>query len=54
MAALEGAREVERIVVADAVGDLADGEVGEAQQARGLEHHAVEDEVLGGAAGDVR
>ena len=52
--ALERAREVQRVVEADAVGDLADGEVGEAQQPRRLEHHAVGDELLGRAAGDVR
>ena len=53
VAALEGAREVERVVEADPAGDLADREVGEAQQPRGLEHHAVEDQLLGRAAGDL-
>ena len=53
VAPLERAREVERVVVADPVRDLADGQVGEAQQPRRLEHHAVEDQVLGRAAGDV-
>ena len=35
-------------------GDLADREIGEAQQPRRLEHHALGDQVLGRAAGDVR
>ena len=51
--ALERAREVERVGEAGAVGDLADGQVGEAQQPGGLEHHAVGDELLRRAAGDL-
>ena len=54
VAALERAREVQRVAEARAVGDLAHREIGEAQQPRRLEHHALGDEVLGRAAGDVR
>ena len=50
--ALEGAGEVGLVVVPDAVRDLPDGEVGEAEQPRGLEHHAVEDQLLRRAAGE--
>ena len=51
--ALEGAREVQRIAEAGLLGDLADRAVGEAQQAGGLEHHAVGDELLRRLAGDL-
>ena len=46
VAALERTREVQRILEADLARDLAHAEVGEAQQPRRLEHHAVEDQVL--------
>lgn len=52
MVAFERSGEVEGVVVAAAVRDLADGEVGESQEAGGFEHHAVEDEFFGGLAGD--
>ena len=45
--ALERAREVQLVVEAGAEGDLADRQVAEAQQPRGLEHHAVGDQLLG-------
>ena len=50
---LEGAAEVELVIEARAERDLAHRQVGEAQQPRGLEHHAVGDQLLGRAAGDV-
>jgi len=51
--ALERAAEVELVLEARAEGDLADAQVAEAQQTRGLEHHAIGDQLLGRAPGDV-
>src|SRR5215208_2663906 len=52
--ALEGLAERELVAEAEPPGDLLDRQVAEAQQARGLEQHAVEDQLLGGLAGELR
>src|SRR4051794_35556063 len=53
LVALERPGEVQRVAEAGAVADLLHGEVGEAQQPRGLEHDAVGHELLRRAARDV-
>ena len=52
--ALERAREVQRVGEAGLPGDLADRAIGEAQQARRLDHDAVGDELLRRLPGDLR
>src|SRR5947209_7737089 len=51
---LERPGKIKLIVIASAVGDLADGHLAEAQQPRRLKHPTVGDQFLGGAAGDSR
>src|SRR3954454_8176544 len=50
--AFERAREIQLVVESCSKRDLADREVGVAEQPGRLEHHAVGDELLGGASGD--
>src|SRR3954451_13588315 len=51
--ALEGPREVERVPEAHAEGDLPHAELREGEQTRRLGHHALADQRLGSAPGDV-
>src|SRR5215212_1800305 len=50
----EGLAERELVAEAEPRGNLLERQVAEAQQTRGLEQHAVEDQLLGGLAGELR
>ena len=52
--ALEGLAEGELVAEAEPGGDLLDREVAEAEQPRGLEQHAVKDELLGRLSRELR